>query len=378
MKNIPALLALVVVTLLFNSCAKDDFPVPAASTVSNFTFTIDNDGYIPAKATFTNKSIIPTTVGKAYYTWNFGDGDRSTDENPVHTFVDPGTFTVKLTVKTDLSLEISESTQTIAVIDPNASGTVTYFTDGSLVYKGFLNSSAPAFTALPIGPFSASYGMAIDTLNSKLYISDSGDGIIYRYDTETGDVITFRSGLSGPDGLAIDFKAGMLYWDTDDGIQRTSLSSTTPTDVEDFVTGQDNDPEGVSIDATNNKLYWINYNGGVWSVNLDGTAKTELLPTPEGGSTLVVGNKLYFDYYEASGDIQLKSTDLNGGNMSTITTGITKYVFGLGYDSTNKKIYWGDRGAGKIMRANLDGSDIETWYTKTSSSPRAIVFGKKK
>jgi len=111
---------------------------------------------------------------------------------------------------------------------------------------------------------------------------------------------------------------------------------------------------------------------------LDGTAKTELLPTPEGGSTLVVGNKLYFDYYEASGDIQLKSTDLSGGNMSTITTGITKYVFGLGYDATNKKIYWGDRSAGKIMRANLDGSGIETWYTKAGSSPRAIVFGKKK
>jgi len=378
MKNIPALLALVVVTLLFNSCAKDDFPVPAASTVSKFSFTIDNDSYIPAKATFTNKSIVPATVGNAYYTWNFGDGSTSTEENPVHTFVDPGTFTVKLAVKTDISLEISESTQTIAVIDPNASGIVTYFTDGSLVYKGFLNGTAPAFSALPIGPFSASYGMAIDTLNSKLYISDSDDGVIYRYDTETSDIITFRSGLSGPDGLAIDFKAGKLYWDTDDGIQRTSLSSTTPTDVEDFVTGQNNDPEGVSIDATHNKLYWINYDGGVWSVNLDGTAKTELLPDPEGGSTLVVGNKLYFDYYVASGDIQLKSTDLSGGNMSTITTGITKYVFGLGYDATNKKIYWGDRSAGKIMRANLDGSGVETWYTKADSSPRAIVFGKKK
>jgi len=30
------------------------------------------------------------------------------------------------------------------------------------------------------------------------------------------------------------------------------------------------------------------------------------------------------------------------------------------------------------MRANLDGSGIETWYTKADSSPRAIVFGKKK
>jgi len=148
--------------------------------------------------------------------------------------------------------------------------------------------------------------------------------------------------------------------------------------VEDFVTGQANDPEGVSVDAAHNKLYWTNYDGGLWSVNLDGTGKTELLTDPEGGSTLVVGDRLYFDYYVGSGDIHLKSTDLDGSSMSTITTGISKIVFGLAYSATDKKIYWGDRSVGKIMRGNLDGSGIETWYSASGSSPRGIVFGKKK
>lgn len=378
MKKVSAILTIVFIALLFNACVKDDFPVPPASTVSKFTFTIDNEGYAPAKVTFTNTSIVPATVGEAYYKWIFGDGNTSTDKDPVHTYTSPGTYEVTLTVKTSVSQEIKVFTETIVVLNANASGIYTYFTDGSMIYSGFLNNEAPAFTALPIGPFDASYGLTIDTLNSKLYISDSGTGKIYRYDTETGALITFRSGLAGPDGLAIDFKAGKLYWDTDDGIQRTNLSSTVETEVEDFVTGQTNDPEGVSIDPVNNKLYWVCYDGGLWSINLDGTAKTQLSATPEGGSTLVVGNKLFFDQWIATGDIHIKSSDLDGLNVGTITTGISKIVFGLTYEPTTNKIYWGNRSAGKIMRANLDGSGVETWFGKEGSSPRGICFGKKK
>lgn len=378
MKKVSPIFTLVVIALIFNACVKNDFPVPPASTVSKFTFTVDNDKYAPATVTFTNTSIVPTTVGNAFYSWSFGDGTKSTDKDPVHIYNSPGSYEVILTIKTTISQETRIYSENIVILNPNASGIYTYFTDGNLVYSGFLNDDAPAFTALPIGPFDASYGMTIDTLNSKLYISDSGTGKIYRYDTETGVLITFRSGLAGPDGLAIDFKTGKLYWDTDDGIQRTNLSSTTETEVEDFVTGQTNDPEGVSIDPVNDKLYWVCYDGGLWSINLDGTAKTQLSATPEGGSTLVVGNKLFFDQWIATGDIHIKSSDLDGSNIGTITTGISKLIFGITYEPTTNKIYWGNRSAGTIMRANLDGSGVETWFKKNESSPRGVCFGKKK
>jgi len=378
MKVLSRVLVIIALSLLLPNCKDDGYPVPPASTVPKFTYTLDNEGYAPATATFISESIVPDNVGDAYYSWDFGDGGSSTDINPTHLYSSPGAYTVKLTIKTSVSQEIKTSSQEISILNAQASGTAVYFTDGSTVYSGYLNNDAPVFAALPIGPFDDSYGMAIDTINSKLYISDSGTGKIYQYDLESKDLVEFRTGLAGPDGLAIDFKAGKLYWDTNDGIQRTNLSSTSVTDVEDFVTGQDNDPEGVSIDAVNNKLYWVNYNGGLWSINLDGTGQTELIADAEGGATLVVGNRVYFDYWVASGDIHLKSTNLDGSSMSTLTTGITKLVFGLGYDPDGNKIYWGDRKAGKIMRANLDGSGIETWYSKESSSPRGIVFGKKK
>ena len=378
MKVVFSLFAVVVAGVLLQSCQRDDFPVPPASTVSKFTYTVDNDGFAPATVTFTNTSIVPETVGDASYNWSFGDGATSTDESPVHVYTASGAFEVSLTVKTTISQEIKKYSETVLIKNANASGIPVYFTDGSLVYTGFLNNDPIVFAALPIGPFGDSYDLALDTVNNKLYISDYDNSAIYRCDADGSNLITFRSGLPGPDGLAIDYENNMLYWDTDDGIQRSKLNVANVNDAENFVTGQANDPEGVSIDAVNKKLYWTNYDGGLWSINLDGTAKTELIADVEGGSTLVIDNRVYFDFYVASGDIHLKSANLDGTGMGTITTGISKVVFGIGYEPEGKKIYWGDRSVGKIMRANTDGTGIETWYTKSGSSPRGIVFGKKK
>ena len=192
-----------------------------------------------------------------------------------------------------------------------------------------------------------SYDLAYDTVNSKLYISDFDASTIYRCDPDGKNLIEFRTGLLGPDGMEIDYADNRLYWDTDDGIQRADLSSDDVNQKEDFVTGQANDPEGVSIDPVSKKLYWTNYNGGVWMKNLDGTGETLIIPDVEGGSTLVVGNRLYFDQYIGTGDIHLKSSNPDGTGISTITTGISKVVFGIGYEPEGNKIYWGDRTGGK-------------------------------
>jgi PKD repeat protein len=378
LKFVSQIFFLLSVTVFLGSCGKEDFPVPPASTVPLFSYTLDNNGFAPSTATFTNESIVPEANGVPTWSWTFGDGAISTEKSPTHLYSGPGVYSAKLVVKMSISQEIKELTQDILIKNANATGTLVFFTDGSVVYTGYLNSDPPVFSPLPIGPFQDSYGLAIDTVHSKLYVSDFDAKTIYQCDLDGSNLIVFRSGLPGPDGMVIDYAANQLYWDTDDGIQRADISNSDVNQKEDFVTGQANDPEGVSIDPVNSKLYWTNYNGGVWLKNLNGTGETEIIPAIEGGSTLVIGNKLYFDQWVASGDIQLKASNLDGTGIGTITTGISKVVFGIGYDAVNKKIYWGDRSVGKIMRGNMDGSSIETWYQKSGSSPRGIVFGKKK
>lgn len=367
---------------LMAGCSDDGFPVPPASTVSKFSVVLDNDGFAPATATFTNISIIPSRAGEVFYSWNFGDGTSSTEQNPVHLYTSPGAYPVKLVIVTTGSAEVVESSQQVVVLNPDVSGLPVFFTDGNTVFTAYVNDDAPVPVATAITTLEDSYGMAIDTVNNKLYVTDYDADKILVANLDGSNLQDFRTGVGGPDGIAIDFANHMIYWDTDNGIRRADMNSAVLTQMEDFVTGQSTqDPEGVSVDPVTGFVFWNAYNGGVWRKNVNGTGLQEIVADFDGagdggggGSTLVIGSRLYYDEYIESGDIRLKSANLDGTGVATVATGITRVVFGLGYDKINDKIYWGDRNAETIMRANRNGTGAEPWYVGVSA--RGIVFGK--
>ncbi|MEW6200562.1 MAG: PKD domain-containing protein, partial [bacterium] len=45
-----------------------------------------------------NATVIPSTAANITYSWDFGDGETSTDQNPIHTFANTGFYEVTLTV----------------------------------------------------------------------------------------------------------------------------------------------------------------------------------------------------------------------------------------------------------------------------------------
>ena len=363
--------------IVLHGCKEDDYPVPPASTVPGFTYVIDHDAVAPATVTFTNTTIVPERAGQVSYYWSFGDGESSEVVNPVHTYLQPGAFVVSLVAVTDASLEIKQTSQTVVIKNPDASGTPIYFTDGTFVFRALVNEEAPIFEQLPVTGIQSSYGMTIDTVHDYLYISDYDGGQILRTNLDGEEQVVFRSGLIGPNGLAIDYQTNQLYWDTDSGIQRGDMGNADVNQLEDFVTGQANDPDGISIDPGTGTLFWINYNGGVWRKKLDGSGEAEIIPLVEGGSILVAGDRIYYDQYVATGDIHLKSANLDGSGVAVLTTGISRVVYALGFEPGGQQIYWGDRNLGTIMRANPDGSGAEPFYVSAGSSPRGIVFGKK-
>lgn len=77
----------------WTACWSNFDPQNANYTTANYGFnalaTVDTTGLT---ATFTN-----TSAGTATYAWDFGDGNTSTDENPVHTYSMGGFYTVTLT-----------------------------------------------------------------------------------------------------------------------------------------------------------------------------------------------------------------------------------------------------------------------------------------
>jgi PKD repeat protein len=376
MKKINILLTILFVGILFHSCNDNEYPVPPASTVPMFDFFIDNEDLAPANVIFTNNSIVPADVGEATFYWNFGDNTSSKEKSPVHLYTNPGVYLVNLVVSTAISLEIKEVIKTIVIKDPSATGTPIYFTDGSQLYQALINDQAPVFSSVGGVNMQSSYNMVLDTVHKKIYISDYGADKIYRANLDGSNFEDFRTDLDQPNGLSIDYQENQIYWDTSSGIQRGNLNDADVNQVENFVTGQSNDPEGLSVDVPNRKLYWINYNGDIGVKNLDGTGERILIAAVEGGTIKVIKDRIYYDEYVGSGDIRLKSASLDGTNVTTIAVGIGRVVYGIGYDINEDKIYWGDRSTDVLMRANLDGSNPEAWFSSTSDT-RGIVIGQK-
>ena len=61
--------------------------------VANFSYSALQNCGAPFTVNFQNQS---TGTSPLSFTWNFGDGSSSSDANPVHTYLNPGTYSVKL------------------------------------------------------------------------------------------------------------------------------------------------------------------------------------------------------------------------------------------------------------------------------------------
>jgi hypothetical protein len=84
-------------------------------------------------------------------------------------------------------------------------------------------------------------------------------------------------------------------------------------------------PDGIAVDVQAGHIYWTNMG----------------IPNLDDGS--------------------IERADLDGGNRKVIVPqGVTHTPKQLHLDKANGKLYWGDREGMRVMRANLDGSHVET------------------
>lgn len=141
----------------------------------------------------------------------------------------------------------------------------------------------------------------------------------------------------------------------------------------DFITGQTNDPDGIAIDPVNRNLYWINYDGGLGMKGLDGSGEKILIPDAEGARIIVVGNRIYFDYYNGSGDIHIKSANLDGSNLATLATGISRVVYGLAYDPMGIKFIGETEIKVKLPELTLMGQMFKL-STQLPEAHREVLF----
>ncbi len=93
----------------------DPTPIIVDFPEANFNWDGDQNHCIPYDVTFTDGSTCNTTYDNiAGYQWDFGDGNTSTSQNPVHTYTTPGEYTMTLTITTATGCTATTS-QTIKI-----------------------------------------------------------------------------------------------------------------------------------------------------------------------------------------------------------------------------------------------------------------------
>lgn len=179
---------------------------------------------------FVNKS--KNNIGTLSYQWSFGDGTGSTDKNPVHSFADAGTYSVKLLVQNQYCTDTVR--KTIEVIKVPAQITA----DGSLSFCSG---------------------------NSVLLKANTGSGLQYTWK---------KNGIEIPGETAATYKASVSGTYTVDVKSSSTACNSESSPVEVVVKPLPSRPEGAaaqsfcvttpvsSLQATGNDIRWYSESTG--------------------------------------------------------------------------------------------------------------------
>jgi hypothetical protein len=128
---------------------------------------------------------------------------------------------------------------------------------------------------------------------------------------------------------------------------------------------------------TTGRLFFLEASGGrIHSVNADGSDRKVIVTgcrIPDGIVVDVVAGHIYWTNMgvPTRNDGSIERADFDGQNRKTIVPkGATFTPKQLHLEAKSRKLYWCDREGMRVMRANLDGSNIETLVDTSKGDAR--------
>lgn len=151
----------VILCMAENGCYKcDTLQVRLYPRIASDFYSLARQGCVPLTVKFSELAVAQTPL---FYTWNFGDGNYSNEATPIHTYTQPGVYTVSLT-----SFTTSGCLDTITISKPNYITVFPKPTAGLKIDPKEVSIFEPNVTF---------YNQSTDAYNSMLYFGD-GDSIV--------------------------------------------------------------------------------------------------------------------------------------------------------------------------------------------------------
>ncbi len=272
-----------------------------------------------------------------------------------------------------------------------------YYGDRSTTSNAYVNLlvSPPVVSNFSYTGLSKPYGLAIDTVNNKLFTTDAAMYAIYKSDLDGSNFqmlldsnnCTLLKKPHEPYGIIV--LNNKIYWCAYEGIYSANLDGTNPQVAWDFTTAGPELPLEMAFNPGDNSIYLVNdkydYSGGLYKLaNTPGTTTLSLVIPLVDGTAIALdtkNGKIYFAAYGVTGSQVtidgIYQSDINGTNITKIGNFGSKATWGMAVDMMENNIFWGFKASsagadGKIIKANLDGTGQVDYLT--GINPNGMVL----
>ena len=199
-------------------------------------------------------------------------------------------------------------------------------------------------------------------------------GMLYRLAGDTVENIVPE--VQNATNLAIDMKNNKVYWTEMTGkratkIQRANLDGSNVK----LIKNRANVIRDIALDTTNGKLYMTNGFGKVQRMNLDGSKfQANLITDLQSPNHLALDikrSKIYWTEQRGNKAGKIRRANLDGTNIKLLRD-LTNRPHGLGIDNVNAKMYL-TNAYGKVQRMNLGGSKFQANFITDLDAPGAVT-----